>query len=895
MAAPNDLRALSQRLRIGKRLGSGAFAVVHQATYDGQPVALKVLLPGRGPSSRDDCPVKMFIREGQLLQCVNHSNLVRCLAVLELPPDFPGLPRGYTRPTWGLVLELLGGGSLCGLLHKQLLAPWKFLYDNATALAWSCQVAGALAHLHGLELPVLHRDIKAENIMLTAPHQEGRESVAKLVDLGLHSRPVRYVESRNSRKSLLRASIAASSTTSSCRSLLRTKTAVVAAAAAATSRRPMSLPCNSASTGPDWDIDRDAVRAALRSGIAAAVAAAADSTPSSTAPPGVDAGFTLTSRGSDGSLFFELLEQQSSGLCAAGLTASREGGGGGGGGAAAAAAAATPGVSDRGTLSSRPPTMPRLLSFCTTPPLPPPPEGKQQGAQGAPPRPPLPPPPPFGTSPSTPALAPARVNSIIIQDGDGSFALMLGHPPPAGGAAAAAALPADPPAEGSDPVVGQPPGSAVTAANRALPSEKDIAGGVPTACSDPGASRAAGGNGGEQSPFASAFALQNPPTPTPRPQPPQRQQRPARVDASSGGRGGGGGGVDSASSCSTAVTAFTTFTATVGDIQSSTVAAFLVGDSGPCDAVRRGSQEKETTTARLESCVGGGGGGVGGAAVAAARRLYDSAAPEGRAEPVGAGGGGGAKPTEGRQLSYGNRKGADGEPRRAISASATSATSASNNNNNNNNGLRLARHFSFLAAQSGAAGEGDQGLNRVGTCEVVVEVVYCLTGETGSFMTMAPEIKLRQPYNEKVDVYAFGVVLYEIWSRSLLKVSYIGTRRPDLPYIVHRCEDWPALVAGGFRPARCESIPGPVWELISECWHTDPLARPSMAEVEARLVQMGAEQAEEVVGLASGKGGRRLRRMGAGEEGVGEGIVGGAGDAVQVGGNGAAACRCTIS
>ena len=85
------------------------------------------------------------------------SHIVRCLAVLELPHNFPGLARGYVRPTWALVLELLEGGSLGSLMHKQLVAPWKFLYDNATALDWSIQVASALVHLHGLSPPVIHR------------------------------------------------------------------------------------------------------------------------------------------------------------------------------------------------------------------------------------------------------------------------------------------------------------------------------------------------------------------------------------------------------------------------------------------------------------------------------------------------------------------------------------------------------------------------------------------------------------------------------------------------------------------------------------------------------------------------------------------------------------------
>jgi serine/threonine protein kinase len=36
---------------------------------------------------------------------------------------------------------------------------------------------------------------------------------------------------------------------------------------------------------------------------------------------------------------------------------------------------------------------------------------------------------------------------------------------------------------------------------------------------------------------------------------------------------------------------------------------------------------------------------------------------------------------------------------------------------------------------------------------------YNLTGETGSFRYMAPEVALCQPYNQRADVYGFGLLL----------------------------------------------------------------------------------------------------------------------------------------
>jgi serine/threonine protein kinase len=39
---------------------------------------------------------------------------------------------------------------------------------------------------------------------------------------------------------------------------------------------------------------------------------------------------------------------------------------------------------------------------------------------------------------------------------------------------------------------------------------------------------------------------------------------------------------------------------------------------------------------------------------------------------------------------------------------------------------------------------------------------YELTGQTGSLMYMAPEVYNGQPYNEKADVFSFGMMMYEV-------------------------------------------------------------------------------------------------------------------------------------
>jgi serine/threonine protein kinase len=53
--------------------------------------------------------------------------------------------------------------------------------------------------------------------------------------------------------------------------------------------------------------------------------------------------------------------------------------------------------------------------------------------------------------------------------------------------------------------------------------------------------------------------------------------------------------------------------------------------------------------------------------------------------------------------------------------------------------------------------------------------VWDLTGGTGSFVYMAPEVFLRLPYNEKADVYSFAMVMYELLGGVLISMTSFPT------------------------------------------------------------------------------------------------------------------------
>jgi serine/threonine protein kinase len=78
--------------------------------------------------------------------------------------------------------ECCDGGSLRRLIERAATSTGRRLYLYADALRWCTQTAEALQYLHEANPQVVHRDLKAENIMLASA---GRASDAKLMDFGL--------------------------------------------------------------------------------------------------------------------------------------------------------------------------------------------------------------------------------------------------------------------------------------------------------------------------------------------------------------------------------------------------------------------------------------------------------------------------------------------------------------------------------------------------------------------------------------------------------------------------------------------------------------------------------------------------------------------------------------
>jgi serine/threonine protein kinase len=111
---------------------------------------------------------------------------------------------------------------------------------------------------------------------------------------------------------------------------------------------------------------------------------------------------------------------------------------------------------------------------------------------------------------------------------------------------------------------------------------------------------------------------------------------------------------------------------------------------------------------------------------------------------------------------------------------------------------------------------------------------YVLTGRTGAFCYMAPEVLMGQPYSESVDVFSLGVIMHELFSRRLLCAALMNTNEWD------ESEGHARRVAAGFRPAIPAELPAELRALIDACWHGVPELRPSAREVVRRLAAIKA-------------------------------------------------------
>ncbi|TNM94563.1 mitogen-activated protein kinase kinase kinase 7 isoform X2 [Takifugu flavidus] len=95
-----------------------------------------------------------------------------------------------------------------------------------------------------------------------------------------------------------------------------------------------------------------------------------------------------------------------------------------------------------------------------------------------------------------------------------------------------------------------------------------------------------------------------------------------------------------------------------------------------------------------------------------------------------------------------------------------------------------------------------------------------MTNNKGSAAWMAPEVFEGNNYSEKCDVFSWGIILWEVITRSK-PFDEIGGPAFRIMWAVHN----------GTRPPLIKDLPKPIESLMTRCWSKDPSQRPSMEEI----------------------------------------------------------------
>lgn len=156
---------IGDRYLIIERVGQGGMGAVYKALdtrLDNATVAIKEMSSKALPDGDIDQTVESFKREAAILTTLRHSALPRVT-------DF--FSDGEDR--WYLVMDFIEGETLQSVFDRRGRIP------EAEVLNWAYQIAAVLDYLHHLNTPVIIRDLKPANIMLTASNE------IKLIDFGI--------------------------------------------------------------------------------------------------------------------------------------------------------------------------------------------------------------------------------------------------------------------------------------------------------------------------------------------------------------------------------------------------------------------------------------------------------------------------------------------------------------------------------------------------------------------------------------------------------------------------------------------------------------------------------------------------------------------------------------
>ncbi|XP_031440521.1 mitogen-activated protein kinase kinase kinase 11 [Clupea harengus] len=158
-----DFRDLS----LQEVIGVGGFGKVYRGTWRGDLVAVKAAR--QDPDEDISVTAQNVVQEARLFAMLTHPNIIALKGVC------------LQEPNLCLIMEYAAGGPLSRALAGRRIPPH-------VLVNWAVQIAKGMLYLHsGAIVPVIHRDLKSNNILLAEPiEQESMEGkTLKITDFGL--------------------------------------------------------------------------------------------------------------------------------------------------------------------------------------------------------------------------------------------------------------------------------------------------------------------------------------------------------------------------------------------------------------------------------------------------------------------------------------------------------------------------------------------------------------------------------------------------------------------------------------------------------------------------------------------------------------------------------------
>lgn len=171
LLAPNTI--LQNRYQITKLIGQGGMGAIYLAAdlrFSNRVAVIKEMLDHFNDPEQRQIATSNFEREAEMLASLTH----------------PGIPQVYDRFNEGnrhyLVMEYIDGEDLEHRLLKQDKP-----FEEPQILDWTMQICEILNYLHGLNPPVIYRDMKPANLIVNRSNQ------IYIVDFGIarHFNPVK--------------------------------------------------------------------------------------------------------------------------------------------------------------------------------------------------------------------------------------------------------------------------------------------------------------------------------------------------------------------------------------------------------------------------------------------------------------------------------------------------------------------------------------------------------------------------------------------------------------------------------------------------------------------------------------------------------------------------------